>query len=50
MRVAALLLAGKKGDKFKKENRRESKFSGDLINFILWRIGALSKTPKNAEI
>jgi len=50
LRVAALLLAGKKGDKFKKEKRRESKFGGDLINLILRQVGALSKTPKLAEI
>jgi len=44
------LLAGKKGDKFKKENRRESKFDGDLINLIFRRVGTLSETPKPAQI
>nr|WP_314240014.1 hypothetical protein [uncultured Campylobacter sp.] len=38
------LASWQKGDKFKKENRRESKFGGDLLNLILRRIGALSKT------
>jgi hypothetical protein len=32
-----------------RQNRRESKFGGDLINLILLRIGALSETPSKTR-